>query len=78
MMFGPRLTTVFASRWKALAWAASILLTAYCSVPSASEGDGAEGNQAAVRLVTGLLGNGRPDTQPSRSPWAPDQPAPAH
>jgi hypothetical protein len=32
---GPRLTTVFASRWKALAWAGGVLLTAYCSVPAA-------------------------------------------
>ncbi|OCC23839.1 hypothetical protein MB02_08370 [Croceicoccus estronivorus] len=32
-MFGPRLTSVFASRWKALWWAAGVLLTAYCSVP---------------------------------------------
>jgi hypothetical protein len=36
-MFGPRLKTVFASRWKALWWAATILATAYCSVPSAEE-----------------------------------------
>jgi hypothetical protein len=33
-MFGPRLNTVFASRWKALWWASGVLLTAYCSVPS--------------------------------------------
>ena len=33
-MFGPRITTVFASRWKALWWAGGILLTAYCSIPS--------------------------------------------
>ena len=35
--FGPKLNTVFASRWKALLWAGGILLTAYCSVPSAEE-----------------------------------------
>jgi len=28
---------VFRSRWKALWWAAGILLTAYCTVPSADE-----------------------------------------
>lgn len=33
-MFGPRLTTVFASRWRALWFAGAILLTAYCSVPA--------------------------------------------
>lgn len=37
MMFGPRITTVFRSRWKALFWAAGILLTAYCSVPAAQD-----------------------------------------
>lgn len=36
-MIGPRITTVFASRWKALWWSAGILLTAYCSVPSPDE-----------------------------------------
>ena len=29
-----RYHNVFRSRWKALWWAAGILLTAYCSVPS--------------------------------------------
>ncbi len=33
-MFGPRLNGVFASRWKALWWAGSILLLAYCTVPA--------------------------------------------
>ena len=28
---------VFRSRWKALWWAAGILLTAYCTVPGADE-----------------------------------------
>lgn len=36
-MFGPRLTTIFASRWRALWFAGTILLTAYCSVPSPEE-----------------------------------------
>ena len=71
MMFGPRLTTVFASRWKALAWAASILLTAYCTVPKASDGD-ADDNQAAVKMVSAFLPGAQPSAQPSRSPWAPD------
>ncbi len=33
-MLGPRITTVFASRWKALWWAAAVMLTAYCSIPA--------------------------------------------
>lgn len=36
-MFGPKLSTVFASRWRALWFAASMLLLAYCSIPSAEE-----------------------------------------
>ena len=38
MLFGPRLNTVFASRWKAVLWSLGILLTAYCSVPSPDSG----------------------------------------
>jgi hypothetical protein len=30
---------VFRSRWKALWWAAGVLLTAYCTVPSADRTD---------------------------------------
>lgn len=33
-MFGPKISTVFTSRWKALWWAAGVMLTAYCTVPS--------------------------------------------
>ena len=36
-MFGPPLKTVFASRWRALWFAASVMLTAYCSIPDAAE-----------------------------------------
>lgn len=36
-MLGPRLNTIFASRWKALWWSAGVLLTAYCSVPKAED-----------------------------------------
>lgn len=36
-MLGPRITTVFKSRWNALLWSASILLTAYCSVQSVED-----------------------------------------
>jgi len=34
-MFGPRLTTVFASRWKAVWWAVSVLIFAWSVVPAA-------------------------------------------
>ena len=36
-MFGPGIMSVFTSRWKALWWSAGVLLTAYCSVPSADD-----------------------------------------
>ncbi|MCB2075812.1 MAG: hypothetical protein H6917_05140 [Novosphingobium sp.] len=36
-MIGPRISTVFRSRWNALIWSVGILLTAYCSVPAAQE-----------------------------------------
>ncbi len=58
MMIGPRLNTVFASRWKALFWAAGVMMTAYCSIPSAEETDASAGpDKAAVHV-------------PHKSPWA--------
>ena len=47
-MFGPRITTVFASRWKALWWAGGIMLTAYCTIPAADEPASAADPAAAV------------------------------
>ncbi len=47
-MFGPGLGSVFASRWKALWWAACVLLTAYCSVPSQQETQEDKADQAAT------------------------------
>jgi hypothetical protein len=46
-MFGPKLRTVFSSRWKALWFSASVLLTAYCSVPDGhqTQGGGAAADQ---------------------------------
>ena len=45
-MFGVRTTQVFTSRWKALLWAAGVMLTAYCTVPSADETPAAPTPQA--------------------------------
>ena len=59
--FGPRQTTVFASRWKALLWSAGILLTAYCTVPSAEETAQKEAAQAAAA---------HPAAVHHKSPWA--------
>ena len=56
-MFGPRLGTVFASRWKALWWSAAVMLTAYCSVPSAEESKPADAAEAkAVQQAVAALG----------------------
>jgi len=45
--FGPRLNTVFASRWKALLWASGIMLTAYCTVPSPEDEAGSATSSTA-------------------------------
>ena len=65
MLFpGPKLNTLFASRWKALAWGAGVLLTAYCSIPSREESD----------QTDRIAPSGQ--TAHAASPWAPD-PKPA-
>jgi hypothetical protein len=61
---GPKLNTLFASRWKALAWGAGVLLTAYCSIPSREESDQADRTSNSAQ------------TTHAASPWAPD-PKPA-
>ncbi len=72
-MFGPRITTVFRSRWNAVLWSVGILLTAYCSVPSPEEADSAQ-QQAAEAAVRKLLGQ-KPaahDAGARANPWAMD------
>lgn len=66
-MFGPRLSTVFRSRWKALWWAASILVSAYFMIPREGEED-----SGAAQAVAAFLPAPAPSAEPSRSPWAPD------
>jgi hypothetical protein len=78
MFIGPKITSVFTSRWKALAWSAGVLLTAYCTIPSPDE-DG--GKSAAVDpTVTAVVGMVLPNSSTQAdshvSPWAPDTPAP--
>ena len=51
-MFGPGIMTVFTSRWKALWWSAGVLLTAYCSVPSAEETAQSDKEQAQSVMDT--------------------------
>ena len=73
-MFGPKITTVFRSRWNAVFWSLGVLLTAYCSVPS-QEGEANGGNadgatKAAVAIVGNLTGHARPTDQHPANPWA--------
>ncbi|MBC2665082.1 hypothetical protein H7F51_06100 [Novosphingobium flavum] len=66
-MFGPRLTRVFASRWSALWWAASILLLAWQLVPDEDDAGGDP-----------LRGAASAQAQPvaAGNPWALATPAP--
>ena len=65
MFFGPRLSTVFASRWKALMWSAGILMTAYCSIPSADEAP-----DPSLEAIAQLAGQQLPQPPAHhKSPW---------
>jgi hypothetical protein len=77
MLFGPSITTVFASRWKALAWSAGVLMTAYCSIPS-DDDDGAKNAKVDPEVVAGLMGDSAASSADSQaSPWAISSPAPS-
>lgn len=60
--FGPRLTTVFASRWKALFWAGGVMVTAYFTASEARHDGPADSATAPVEQAS-ASGN-------STSPWA--------
>lgn len=69
-LFTPRMNTVFASRWKAVWWCASILATAYCTVQGLpSDKDEA---QSVVKMVKGHKGK---EHEAAKNPWALDKPA---
>ena len=70
--FGPKLNTVFASRWKALMWAGGVLLTAYCSVPSPEETAAGDTDAQALAHALGAAQRpAEPATPPD--PWALDK-----
>jgi len=71
---GPRLTQVFASRWKALFWAVSILVSAYCFVPR--QGEEKDEAQAMSLAQQVLPGNAAQAATTQASPWAADSSAP--
>lgn len=50
-MFGPKIRNVFKSRWHALLWSLSVLLTAYCTVPAAEQADHAAQHKVATKHV---------------------------
>ncbi|HNN55017.1 hypothetical protein [Novosphingobium sp.] len=58
--FGPKLNTVFKSRWKAVGWAMGVLLTAYCTVPMADQARRHEEHKVAAEAAR------------HKSPWAKD------
>lgn len=60
--FGPRLTTVFSSRWKALFWAAGVMVTAYFTASEAKHDGPAEGAAPGATQPA-------PSVSPT-SPWA--------
>lgn len=53
-MMGPRITTVFRSRWNALLWSAGVLATAYCSIP-APDDDGSPAQSQTTEQVASAL-----------------------
>lgn len=53
-MIGPRITTVFRSRWNALFWSAGVLLTAYCSIPAADDAASRDQDKAVEQIVAAL------------------------
>jgi len=66
-MFGPRLNTVFRSRWRALWFAASVLVSAWFTIPKQGE----DPDDGAAPTVAAVLPGQTPAAQPSKSPWAP-------
>ena len=78
MFFGPRITTVFASRWKALGWAVGVMFSAYCAIPAAG-GDADGKNDGAVAAVVAAVAGHQAAAESSGppSPWGNDSSTPA-
>lgn len=55
--YGTKINQVFTSRWKAVTWSLGIMLTAYCTVPSAEQTERKEAKAAHAEA-------------PHKSPWA--------
>lgn len=66
---GPKLTQVFASRWKALLWAAGILVSVWFFVPrKGEENDNAQAVSMARQIMPGDAASSA--SSPAISPWA--------
>lgn len=69
-MFGPRVTTVFRSKWRALWWALSVLVGVWFSVPHGqdkADPDAAKDGEA----LAALLNQQQPATPAKHvNPWA--------
>ena len=70
-MFGPRITTVFRSRWRAVWFVLSVLAGVYWSVPKQGEEDDASQKQAA-QAVAAMIGQPAQSGQGEHhvNPWA--------
>lgn len=64
--FGPRLTTVFTSRWKALFWAAGVMITAYFTASEAKHEPSSAQPASVAATAEGAGQEGAGQT----SPWA--------
>jgi hypothetical protein len=75
-MLGPRITTVFRSKWRALWWALSVIVGAYFSVPRSGDADA--GAKDAEQAVATLLQQQAPaaSDRPAHplNPWAKSPP----
>lgn len=69
-LLSPRMNTVFASRWKAVWWSASILATAYCTVQGLPGGKNEAANVA--KMVKSKKAG---EHHAPKNPWALDKPA---
>lgn len=69
-MLGPKIRNVFKSRWHAVAWSASILLTAYCSVPSPDQINDPQSRKDAEAIAALLSGGKTAEPAHHVNPWA--------
>ena len=72
-MFGPRITTVFRSRWRAAWFVLSVLAGVWWSVPRQGAQDDADAQKAAEAVAAVIQQQqGQPSTQPEHhvNPWA--------